>query len=118
MPAPPLQSEPAMVRTEGDCAGFSDDIGEQSFGFIDLISYSIWENLMTQGEQEVSKWLGHNNTGCMIENQEQYEHNQINSESVEVYGHAGGNLVTDNPIDDRSWLGYLIVCWGAKKVPY
>ena len=41
MPAPPLQSEPAMVRTEGDCAGFSDDIEEQSFGFIDLISYPI-----------------------------------------------------------------------------
>lgn len=26
MPAPPLQSEPAMVRTEGDCAVFSDDM--------------------------------------------------------------------------------------------
>lgn len=38
MPAPPLQSEPAMVRTEGDCAVFSDDMENV---YINLIGHLV-----------------------------------------------------------------------------
>lgn len=59
MPAPPLQSEPAMVRTEGDCTGFSNDIGEQSCGFIDLISYPNLRECMTQGSKQMHRTQRH-----------------------------------------------------------